>query len=91
MVVENKFVLIDNMTIQIEVVYNIEFVEHIELFDLFCLIYSFIRKINISIFFFLLYLLSSFCVFWNINSFSIVKSEISLINKLIQLFIFVIK
>ena len=33
MVVENKFVLIDNMTIQIEVVYNIEFVEHIELFD----------------------------------------------------------
>ena len=52
MVVENKFVLIDNMTIQIEVVYNIEFVEHIELFDLFCLIYSFIRKINISIFFF---------------------------------------
>ena len=33
MVVENKFVLIDNMTIQIEFVYNIVFVEHIELFD----------------------------------------------------------
>ena len=55
MVVENIFVLIDNMTIQIEVVYNIVFVEHIELFDSIYLIYSFIRKINISIFFYFVY------------------------------------